>query len=196
MAVIKYSVKENRNVGTHSFYAQAQSYSTLDLKDLAEEISEGVGISKYVTLTILQRYADVAQREVLRGHRVKLGELLTLYPQITASVKDEVDDKGNVIKPVTIDKFTLANAKSTIGATISLDVQKSFAKSVSWKRVGEDDVNAKNDSKPTTPSSPSSPTSPSGTGGTDTGGSTGEQTGESGTGETGTGGQESPGENE
>ena len=73
--------------------------------------------------TILDRYMLVAKRNVLRGHRVKLDDLLTIYPQLSCSVKDELNEDGTVKKAATIDMFTLAGAKSTIGATISQNVQ-------------------------------------------------------------------------
>lgn len=140
MATIKYQVKENTTLGTHSFFAQAVSYSTLDISDLAEEISESIGISPALIAAIIQRYAVVAERQVMRGHRVKLGDLLTLYPQISVSVKDELDEKGNVVKAITADKFSIVGAKSSIGATLSQTVQQKFASSVSWKRVGSSDT--------------------------------------------------------
>ena len=135
MATIKYQVKENNTIGTHSFYAAAVSYSTLNFEDLAEEVVEGLGISPQIVKTVLDRYMLVAKRNVLRGHRVKFGDLLTIFPQLSCSVKDELDDDGNVVKAVTIDMFNLSGAKSSIGATISQGVQQSFAGSVSWKRV-------------------------------------------------------------
>lgn len=137
MAIIKYSVKENTTLGTHSFYAIVQSYSTLDFKDLADEVTEGTGIDPDLALTVLNRYMRVAKRNVLRGHRVKFGDLLTIYPQITCSVKDELNQDGTVKTPVTIDQFNVTNAKGSIGATISQGVQQSFASSVQWKRVGD-----------------------------------------------------------
>ena len=76
-----------------------------------------------VTPTELDRYMLVAKRNVLRGHRVKLDDLLTIYPQLSCSVKDELNEDGTVKKAATIDMFTLAGAKSTIGATISQNVQ-------------------------------------------------------------------------
>ena len=145
MAIIKYQVKENTNLGTHSFFAQAVSYSTLDISDLAEEISESIGISPALIVAIVQRYATVAERQVMRGHRVKLGDLLTLYPQISVSVKDELDEKGNVVKAITADKFSIVGAKSSIGATLSQTVQQKFASSVSWKRVGSSDTSGASD---------------------------------------------------
>ena len=140
MATIKYQVKENTTIGAHSFFAQAVSYSTLDISDLAEEISESIGISPALIVAIIHRYATVAERQVMRGHRVKLGDLLTLYPQISVSVKDELDEKGNVVKAITADKFSIVGAKSSIGATLSQTVQQKFASSVSWKRVGSSDT--------------------------------------------------------
>jgi len=146
MSIIKYQVKENNAVGTHSFYAVAQSYSTLDFDDLADDVVEGLGISPSLVKTVLDRYMLVAKRNVLRGHRVKFGDLLTIYPQISCSVKDELNDDGTVKKPATIDMFNLAGAKSSIGATISQAVQMSFAGSVSWKRVTDaDDTTAPSD---------------------------------------------------
>lgn len=138
MAIIKYQIKENKTIGTHSFYAQAVSYSTLDIDDLAAEIAESVGISRHAVRLVLERYSEVAMRNVLRGHRVRLGDLVTLYPQISVSVKDSVDEQGNVLTRATADMLSLQNAKSGIGATITQAVQQQFASSVSWKKVGDD----------------------------------------------------------
>lgn len=147
MATIKYQVKENSAVGTHSFYAQAVSYSTLETSDLASEISEGMGISPHIVQMIIDRYAEVVERNVMRGHRVRLGNLLTFYPQISASVKDELDKDGKVVKKATADMLSIVGCKSSIGATVSQAVQQSFATGVSWKRIGDDAAAA----KPTTP---------------------------------------------
>lgn len=163
MALIKYCVKENKAVGTHSFYAQAVSYSTLDVKDLADEVSEGTGVNPAMVTMVLNRYADVVQRNVQRGHRVKLGDVVVFFPQITASVKDEIDKDGKVTKVATADMLTLAGAKSTIGATVSQAVQQKFSAGVQWKRVGEDAAVAK-ENTPT--GGTDSGKSDSGTGGT------------------------------
>lgn len=137
MSVIKYVVKENKIVGTHSFYCVPQSYSTLTYADMAEEVSEGLGISPDIIGTIIKRYMRVAIRSVQRGHRVKLGDELVVYPQISCSVKDELNDDGTVKKVATADMLNVSAAKSSIGATISQAVQQQFAQSVSWKRVIE-----------------------------------------------------------
>ena len=174
MATIKYQVKENTTIGTHSFFAQAVSFSTLDISDLADEISESIGVSPALIVAIIQRYATVAERQVMRGHRVKLGDLLTLYPQISVSVKDELDEMGKVVKKVTADQFTIMGAKSSIGATLSQTVQQKFASSVSWKRVGSSDTYGTSDGNNT-------PTD-GGTPGGNTGGASGGDSASSGSG--------------
>lgn len=174
MATIKYQVKENTTIGTHSFFAQAVSYSTLDISDLADEISESIGVSPALIVAIIHRYATVAERQVMRGHRVKLGDLLTLYPQISVSVKDELDEMGKVVKKVTADQFTIMGAKSSIGATLSQTVQQKFASSVSWKRVGSSDTYGTSDGDNT-------PTD-GGTPGGNTGGASGGDSASSGSG--------------
>ena len=174
MATIKYQVKENTTIGTHSFFAQAVSFSTLDISDLADEISESIGVSPALIVAIVQRYATVAERQVMRGHRVKLGDLLTLYPQISVSVKDELDEMGKVVKKVTADQFTIMGAKSSIGATLSQTVQQKFASSVSWKRVGSSDTYGTSDGNNT-------PTD-GGTPGGNTGGASGGDSASSGSG--------------
>lgn len=168
MSTIKYTIKENNTVGTHSFYAQAVSYNTLDISDLASEVAESIGVSPSTVKMVLERYAVVAERSIMRGHRVKLGDLLTFYPQISASVKDELDKDGHVVKKATADMLNISGCKSTIGATVSQAVQQQFAAGVSWKRVGENDAVAKDDS--TTGGSSDSGKTPSGTG-DDSGGS-------------------------
>lgn len=164
MANIKYTVKENTSIGTHSFYAQAVSYNTLDISDLAEEVAEGTTITPSLVQMIIERYATVAERNVMRGHRVKFGNLLTFYPQISASVKDELGKDGKVVKKATADMLSITGCKSTIGATISQAVQQQFAARVSWKRVGENDAVAKGDGT-TGGSSSTDTTNPGGTAG-------------------------------
>ena len=168
MATINYQVKENNNLGTHSFFCVAKTFSTLTFEDLADEVVESVGLSPAVVRTVLERYMVVAQRNVLRGHRVKMGDLLTIYPQISCSVKDEVDQEGNVTKVATADMLNVQNARSTIGATISQAVQQSFAQSVSWKRVTE---KSDEEETPTDTTDPTTDPDQQG-GGTEGGGST------------------------
>lgn len=139
MAVIPYSIKENKNLGTHSFYTQASTFSTLTCDDMKEEIVEGLGISPEMVPTIIKRSMRVALRNVQRGHRVKLADDITLYPQLSCSVKDELNDDGTVKKAATADMINVQQGRSSIGATIAQSVQQEFAKNVSWRRVTDKD---------------------------------------------------------
>lgn len=174
MAVIKYTVRENKAVGTHSVFAVPVSYSTLTCEDMKDEVVEGLGVSPDLVPTIIKRYMHVALRSAGRGHRVKLGDELVIYPQISCSVKDELNDDGTVKKVATADMLSVQNAKSSIGATISQAVQQSFAQSVSWKRVtakdDEETTDTTTDPTDTTdPTTDPDPTNPDdqGGGGTD-----------------------------
>ena len=140
MAVIEYTLKENKTLGTHSWYLQAKSFSTLSCDDVAAEVVEGLGISPEMVPTIIKRYMRVVLRNVQRGHRVKLADELVIYPQISCSVKDELNPDGTVKKVATPDMINIQQAKSSIGATIAQSVQADFAKSVSWRRVNDDDT--------------------------------------------------------
>ena len=174
MAIIKYVVKENNGVGTHSFYASPKSYSTLTSDDIKDEVAEGMGISPEIVASIIRRYMQVVVRNVQRGHRVKLADVLTVYPQISCSVKDEVDDQGNIVKVATADMLNVATAKSSIGATIAQNVQQAFAKSVSWQRVSEKDADGD------TPDDTGTTDSGNGGGGTNTPSGSGDNSGDGG----------------
>lgn len=149
-------------MGTHSFFCSPKSYSTLTSDDIKDEVSEGMGVSPEIVASIIRRYMQVVVRNVQRGHRVKMADVLTVYPQISCSVKDVLDDDGNVVKAATADMLNVATAKSSIGATISQAVQQQFSSSVSWKRDGEPTDDA--DSTDTTPTDGGDNT-PSGGGG-------------------------------
>ncbi|MBP5425049.1 MAG: hypothetical protein J6Y33_03130 [Prevotella sp.] len=121
-------------------------------------MAEGMGISPEIVASIIRRYMQVVVRNVQRGHRVKLADVLTIYPQISCSVKDEVDDQGNIVKVVTADMLNVA--------TIAQGVQQSFAASVSWKRVSEKDADEDSTDPTTDPDNPGG-TDDSGSGGSD-----------------------------
>jgi len=113
---------------------------------MKDEVVEGLGISPDLVPTIIKRYMRVALRSAGRGHRVKLGDEITIFPQISCSVKDELNDDGTVKKVATADMLNVQNAKSTIGATIAQAVQQQFASEVKWQKVGTaDDTAAEKD---------------------------------------------------
>lgn len=81
-------------------------------------------------------YMKAVKRNVLKGFRVAVGEqFIFVYPNLMASLKDKKDAQGNIIEVATPEKFTLAGAKSRLGATVSKKYSQLFANEVSWQRV-------------------------------------------------------------
>ena len=122
-------------------------------------------------------YMRAVKRNVLKGFRCAVGEqFIYVYPNIEASLKDKKDEQGNIIEVAKFEKFTLAGAKSRLGATVSKKYSAQFAADVSWQRVDasgaviddEDIVDDGGDTPtPTNPETPDTPSNPgTGTGGT------------------------------
>lgn len=136
MAKIKYKVVENTKIGTHSFYTVPVANGTLDFDELCEEACDGKSVEPSIMKACVSEYMKVAQRNILKGFRVNLGEdFLTLYPNITASAKDELNADGSVKTAATAADVKIQKGKSRIGATISAKFSAKFASEVSWQRV-------------------------------------------------------------
>ena len=135
MFKIKYTTRENTKVGTHSFYAVPVPTGLLEFRDLCEEACEDNTYNTEEMMGCVSKFMKVVQRETLRGFRCKLGEdFLTVYPNITMSVKDTTDKSGNLI--VATDKMVNANsAKSRLGCSVSKKFSAKFASEVSWMKV-------------------------------------------------------------
>lgn len=136
MAKVKYTVKENSKVGTHSFYAVPVVNGSLDFMEVCEEACENTSIEPSLMRAAVAEYMKAVKRNVLKGFRCAVGEqFLFVYPNLMASVKDKKDAQGNVIEAATIDMFNLAGAKSRLGASVSPKYSAQFAAEVSWQRV-------------------------------------------------------------
>lgn len=140
MATLKYGIKRNTTLVPNSYYAQAKTYSTLSIDDIAEQLVESFGLSRYQANAVLERLGEIILRMLLLGHRVNIPGLGTFYPGISVSVKDVLDDGGNVVTKATADKLDVKNGRSYIGFTVAQSVQQKFASSVSWKKDGDDDT--------------------------------------------------------
>ncbi len=136
MAKVKYTVKENTKVGTHSFYAVPVPNGTLDFMEVCEEACENTSIEPSLMRAAVTEYMKAVKRNVLKGFRCALGEqFIFVYPNLEASLKDKKDAQGNIIEVATLEKFTLAGAKSRLGAMVSPKYSQQFAAEVSWQRV-------------------------------------------------------------
>ena len=136
MAKVKYCLKENTKVGTHSIYAAPVSNGTLEFYEVCEEACENTSIEPSIMRAAVTEYMKAVKRNVLKGFRVAVGEqFIFVYPNLMASLKDKKDAQGNIIEVATPEKFTLAGAKSRLGATVSSKYSQQFANEVSWQRV-------------------------------------------------------------
>ena len=136
MAKVKYTIKENKKVGTHSFYAIPVPNGTLDFMEVCEEACENTSIEPSLMRAAVTEYMKAVKRNVLKGFRCAVGEqFIYVYPNLEASLKDKKDAQGNIIEVAKIEDFTLAGAKSRLGATVSKKYSAQFAADVSWQRV-------------------------------------------------------------
>ena len=136
MAKVKYTLKENKKVGTHSIYAVPVPNGTLDFMEVCEEACEKTSIEPSLMRAAVTEYMKAVKRNVLKGFRVALGEqFIYVYPNLEASLKDKKDAQDNIIEVATAEKFSLAGAKSRLGATVSKKYSAQFAAEVSWQRV-------------------------------------------------------------
>lgn len=138
MAKVKYYAKENKSLGTHSFYAVPVPNGTLTFDELCEEACENTTIEPSIMRAAVTEYMKVVKRNVLKGFRTPVGEqFLTVYPTLSLSVKDEKDESGKVVKAATARMLSATNAKSRLGATVSTNFSKEFAANVSWQKIDE-----------------------------------------------------------
>jgi hypothetical protein len=136
MAKNKYCLKENTKVGTHSIYAVPISNGTIDFDEVCEEACSNTSIEPSIMRAAVTEYMKAVKRNVLKGFRVAVGDqFIFVYPNLMASLKDKKDAQGNVTEVATFEKFSLAGAKSRLGASVSKKYSQQFANEVSWQRI-------------------------------------------------------------
>ena len=138
MAKVKYYAKENKSVGTHSFFAVPVPNGTLTFDELCEEACRNTTIEESLMKAAVTEYMRAVKSNVLKGFRVPVGEqFITIYPNLSASVRDEKDADGNVTKVATSKMLTANIGKSSLGSTIATAFSQEFARNVSWQKVDE-----------------------------------------------------------
>ena len=137
MAKIKYYARENKSLGTHSYYAVPVPNGTLTFDELCEEACRNTSIEPTLMRAAVMEYINAVQTNLLKGFRVPIGEqFITIYPYLNASVKDMWDDDGNKVV-ATPERLNANLGKSTLGSSIAPRFCRKFADSVSWQRVDE-----------------------------------------------------------
>ena len=136
MAKVKYFARENKKVGTHSWYAVPQPSGSLTFDELCEEACENTSIEPSIMRAAVTEYMKAVKRNVLKGFRVPVGDqFLFVYPFLSMSVKDELDKQGNVVKEATAKDVNALKGTSRLGASVSKKFSAEFASSVSWQKV-------------------------------------------------------------
>lgn len=136
MAKIKVKIIENTKVGTHSFYASPVCVGTLTTEEILEEALDGKSIEPSIAKAAIEEFMKAVQRNVKKGFRCQLGkEFLTVYPNIQASVKDEIDKETGKTIVATADMVNITTGKARLGCTVSKKFSAQFAADVSWSRV-------------------------------------------------------------
>lgn len=132
---IPYVVRENKNIGTHSFFPQAIAKGTFGFERMCKKAAKNTTIEEHTVRAAVQEYMKVAQEALLEGNRVEIGEqFVTLYPNLKGSVKDYKDEKGNLVV-VTAKDLTASKCKSRVGATVNPIFSDEFERNVGWVKT-------------------------------------------------------------
>ena len=138
MAKCKYTVKENSKTGTHSCYAVPVPAGLLTFDELVKEASSKTTYEESVIRAAIEEYMKVVQLNALKGFRCQLGkDFLTVYPNITSSVKDYTDPKTHELVVATPAMVTARNAKSRLGCTVNPKFSDLFEREVTWQKVDQ-----------------------------------------------------------
>lgn len=109
---------------------------TLSYDELVEETHSKTTYEKTVVRAVIDEYMAAVKRNTLKGFRCPLGEnFLVVYPNISASVKDELNQDGSVKTVATADMLSARGAKSRLGCTVAIKFSRQFAEEVSWQKV-------------------------------------------------------------
>ena len=135
MAKIKYTVKENKKLGTHSFYAVPVVNGSLTFDEVVEEACRNTSLEPSFVKAAVTEYMKAVKSNILKGFRVPVGEsFLFVYPNIRASVKD-YEDENHQLVVATAEMVSARKAESRLGCTVAPKFSAEFAANVSWQRT-------------------------------------------------------------
>ena len=135
MAKVKYYARENKVVGTHSYYAVPVHNGTMSFDELCEDAALNTALEVSLVRAAVTEYIRSVQRCVLLGFRVPIGDhFVTITPHLKASVTDHWDKDGKFVE-ATPDLLNPTKGKATLTATISPRFCREFADKVSWQKV-------------------------------------------------------------
>lgn len=133
---VKYYARENSQMKPHSFFAQAIANGTYGFDKMCEEAAINTGLEPETIRQAVVLYVGAAKRKLLDGFKVEVGkDFLTLGPNLSAKVKDEIDaETGKVKKAAKADDLTAVGGRSRISVVVDSEFVHEFARSVKWQK--------------------------------------------------------------
>lgn len=134
---VKYYARENSQLKPHSVFAQAIANGTYGFDQMCEEAAINTGLEPETIRQAVVLYVGAAKRKLLDGFKVEVGkDFLTLGPNLSAKLKDEVDtETGKVTKVAKPEDLTAVGAKSRISVAVDTEFVHEFARRVKWQKT-------------------------------------------------------------
>lgn len=129
MGVIKYGVclKKNPVKGTTKAYAVINS-EEFNFTDMAEQVTAETTVTRTDCVAVMRAVVDIAKREILKGNRIVLGDLGTIYPTLTSKGQAKVED-------LTAHYITHVNLRFRPSPEFSNEVQKATFEKTALKKT-------------------------------------------------------------
>lgn len=133
---INYYARENKQLGSHSFYPQPLGLKTFGFERMCQKAARNTSIEAHTVRAAVEEYIKVAKEALLEGNRVEIGEqFVTLWPNLKGSVKDYTDPATGKKVVVTAADLTATKCKSRVSATVNAVFSDEFERKVKWVKT-------------------------------------------------------------
>ena len=133
---IHYYARENKQLGSHSFYPQPIGLKTFGFERMCQKAARNTSIEAHTVRAAVEEYIKVAKEALLEGNRVEIGEqFVTLWPNLKGSVKDNTDPETGKKVVVTAADLTATKCKSRVSATVNAVFSDEFERKVKWVKT-------------------------------------------------------------
>lgn len=136
MSTIRYRLKRNEAIKTT--YAEiVRSTTNITFDDLCDETADYIGQPKELVRAIGEALMKVAYRNVRKGFRVEIADMLSFYAKVHKSVVDKIDPSTGEIIPPTPDELTPNGRDGELRCEVHKKINKHFCNNVHWERVDD-----------------------------------------------------------
>ena len=133
----QYTAQEIKgNVNVHGYFARPQFRGTIDWRTLCSECLADTTYNPREVAGGMEVICQKLMNYFTKGFRVEIADLLTLYPNLTLTVKDTTDPSTGQTTVVEPKDLSARNAVSRIGCTIS-NSYKETAVGIKWERINK-----------------------------------------------------------